>query len=306
MYTGGLENHPEVVTAISQARPLWGNDAEVLRAVRDPFRLSQTLGEAGLRFPQLMPSGGSVQTDGSWLVKPRASSGGSGIAVWRGQSLVARFSSGHYFERYVPGQPHAALFFGDGHFAELIGVTRQFVGEPWLHARPFAYCGSIGPVTPSASVLDQLALLGRVLGRSFRLRGLFGVDFVLNEEQVWVVEVNPRYTASVEVLEMGLGQAFLSLVSRHLGGMQIPDSHTAAKLASKYVAKVVYFANKDAVFDLDPAELDSAYADIPRIGTRLQSGQPVLTRFAVGDSVEECLDRLRVAAAWLDRRLQNQ
>jgi len=303
MYTGGLENHPEVVSTISQARPLWGNDAEVLRAVRDPFQLSLKLGEAGLRFPSLMPAGSTVQTDGSWLVKPLASSGGSGIAIWHGQPFVA---SRHYFARYVSGEPHAALFVGNRQVAQLLGVTRQLVGEPWLHARPFVYCGSVGPVTPSDRVLDQLALLGQVLGQSFRLRGLFGVDFVLNEDEVWVVEVNPRYTASVEVLEMGLGQALLSLVSQHFGGMQIPESRPSERFEGKFVAKGVYFAIQDAVFDLDPAGLASAYADIPRTGTRLQSGQPVLTRFVRGDSVEECLDRLRAAAAWLDRRLKNQ
>src|SRR5262245_15365749 len=37
------------------------------------------------------------------------------------------------------------------------------------------------------------------------MRGLFGVDGVLCEGAFWPVEVNPRYTASVEVLERATG-----------------------------------------------------------------------------------------------------
>ena len=37
-YTGGLENHPDLVDRISQRHHLWGVGAEVLRAIRDPIR----------------------------------------------------------------------------------------------------------------------------------------------------------------------------------------------------------------------------------------------------------------------------
>src|SRR5262245_37896608 len=36
LYTGGLENWPDVVAAIASERTLWGNDADVLQRVRDP------------------------------------------------------------------------------------------------------------------------------------------------------------------------------------------------------------------------------------------------------------------------------
>ena len=42
MYTGGLENHPDVVMAISEHRELVGNDANVLREVRDVTRFART------------------------------------------------------------------------------------------------------------------------------------------------------------------------------------------------------------------------------------------------------------------------
>ena len=49
--------------------------------------------------------------------------------------------------------------------------------------------------------MQILQQLGLDLARGCGLRGLFGVDFVLSEGVPWPVEINPRYTASVEVLE---------------------------------------------------------------------------------------------------------
>ena len=92
----------------------------------------------------------------------------------------------------------------------LIGVTRQLIGAP---GSPFAYRGSIGPVTISERLKARLDLMGRVLASEFALVGLFGVDFILRDDEPWPVEVNPRYTASVEVLELALGR---SLLAEHL------------------------------------------------------------------------------------------
>src|SRR5687767_10917006 len=43
MYTGGLENYPELVDQIAAERPLLGNSGSVLREVRDPFKLAAAL-----------------------------------------------------------------------------------------------------------------------------------------------------------------------------------------------------------------------------------------------------------------------
>src|SRR5262245_689082 len=36
IYTGALENHPNLIRRLSQLRPLWGNGASALRSARSP------------------------------------------------------------------------------------------------------------------------------------------------------------------------------------------------------------------------------------------------------------------------------
>src|SRR5262245_48368054 len=55
MYTGGMENHPELVARISKSRRLWGNGPEVVRRVRDPWLLGEMLAQAGLPALRVWP-----------------------------------------------------------------------------------------------------------------------------------------------------------------------------------------------------------------------------------------------------------
>ncbi len=56
---------------------------------------------------------------------------------------------------------------------------------------------------------SRLESIGNALAMAFGLAGWFGVDFVLRDGIPWPVEVNPRYTASLEIFEIASGQSLL-------------------------------------------------------------------------------------------------
>ena len=135
LYTGGLENRPAIVRRIARDRPLLGNDADVLRLVRDPVWLAKRFRTAGVPHPEVRMT---EPSSGTWLAKPRAGAGGAGIRAWqRGEPLPQRL----YFQEFIAGPSCAAVYDGP----RLLGVTDQLVGEAWLGAGRFHYCGSIGP-----------------------------------------------------------------------------------------------------------------------------------------------------------------
>src|SRR5947209_1481935 len=64
LYTGGLENHPNLVRELAALRPLWGNGPYELAAVRSPFRLARLLDEEGLPYPEVHHAdSGTVRED---------------------------------------------------------------------------------------------------------------------------------------------------------------------------------------------------------------------------------------------------
>ncbi|MBI3467954.1 MAG: ATP-grasp domain-containing protein [Planctomycetes bacterium] len=341
MYTGALENHPHVVAEISRLRPLWGNSPEVLAKVRDPFLVAQALAEEGLPHPEVRPSADDLPRDGTWLIKPLHSAGGAGIRVLLPTTRLSipaveccvgdrgrhgRLPRPYYLQQFVDGLPCSALYLAAGGQALLLGVTRQLVGEAAFHARTFTYCGSIGPLNLQRQIVERFGKLGRVLARRFGLIGLFGVDCVLRDGHPFPVEINPRWTASVEVLEYALGFCAMQLhADACRGRLADPLTHQFLLPATRRLAdppprvpcvgKAILYADNDRIapephawFKAFSGEPFSArqppdptpmppVADIPFAGQRLLRGRPVMTLLVRGESVEGCITMLQDRSA---------
>jgi predicted ATP-grasp superfamily ATP-dependent carboligase len=267
MYTGGLENHPAVIERLTAERELLGNGPAAVERVRDQDRIRQTLEGVGWDFPRRFDS---LPVETPCLVKQRFSSGGLGV-----RSAVDHINPDEYFEEFIPGRLLSAQF----HDTTLLGLTEQLAGELWLHAPPFHYAGNIGPIA-----MPELEPILSESARRLSLRGPWGIDFIYNESGAYLLEVNPRYTAAVEVLELARGNR---------------------------VGKVVYYApfplrfpacgpwDVDLATPWDPIRLPR-FADIPGAGEPFRPGQPVLTFFAADSTSDGVRAKLMETARSLD------
>lgn len=297
LYTGGLENYPQVVRELAESRELWGNPPEVLARVRDPHTLFPALAASGFAVPRLVPLREPCPTKGRWLRKPLRSGGGLGIRFARPGEAA---SPHHYFQEFIDGEPMSALFVNSA----LVGITEQLIGEPWLNAKPFAYCGNIGPIEADAAVRE----LGNLLCKNAGLRGVWGADFILRGGATCILEANPRYTAAAEVLEHATSRC---VFSANPPPGPLPGGGWGAGWR---VGKAIYYAphairfpqsgpwDADLAGDFDPWRLPG-FADIPEPGSAIEAGSPVLTFFAAGTTPTEVRQRLQSRAAELDSLL---
>lgn len=314
MYTGALENHPRIIDAISAERILWGTPADSTRRVRDPWQLSQCLDESGLHFPKVVRADQrnlvESHAKSQWVKKPYRSAGGGGIQPWPASGVASAGTThivaspnddqDHYLQNVVDGQSQSALFVAARGAAVLLGVTEQLIGARWTGATGFRYAGSIGPLRPSASHLSQWRRIGDCLARGFDLQGLFGVDAIVNDRGIWTIEVNPRYTSSVEVLEFGLE---LRAVADHVVACRdgrLNDGSPAP--CERFRGKAVIYASGDVRIGdpfVNAARLANAgqpwpsIADIPTAGQIIEKGRPVATVFTSSDRLDDVEPQLQ-------------
>jgi len=298
VYISNLENHPEVVESLAQGKALLGNPPAVLRQVRDWRVLRTFCVRNGVSFPATLLPGEEEDADPgkSWLCKPIRSGGGHGIRPWPGQPL----SDDHLLQQYVPGQAASAAFVAEGRRAVLLGLTEQLIGCEALGGRGFAWGGNILPLAlPSdqrAQVLEQVDSLVQRLVTHFGLRGANGIDLVLNADlQVHLVEVNPRYTASMELVERAYG---LNIFGLHLAALEgrLPDWDLAAHLEGPSFGKGIVYARRGVTMPDTSGWLTSERRDIPFPGDRIEAGRPVCTVLAEGTDREQCWQHLLAAA----------
>jgi predicted ATP-grasp superfamily ATP-dependent carboligase len=220
-YVSSFENHPRAVSTVASGRELWGNPPSVLRRVRDPLAVSRALRMHHIPGPAVRLRPARQRT---WLAKPLASGGGRGVRWWHRGDLVPR---GCYLQEFVEGTPGSIVFLAAGGRAVPIGMSRQLVGEPAFGATGFKYCGSIlgaaGDVqfARDRSLVSAARALADTIANEFGLVGVNGIDFVAHDGVPFAIEVNPRWTASVELVERAYG---LPVFAAHAAACRIPVS----------------------------------------------------------------------------------
>jgi predicted ATP-grasp superfamily ATP-dependent carboligase len=299
MYTGGLENYPRWIQGLAKDRELLGTKNP--QAVRDLDALNQALVECELPVIEYRPAS-FVPSKGRWLLKPKGSSGGHNVRVFDGAPYDAS-NTAHdlYWTPWIEGMVQGAVYvFGHDNW-QLLGVCEQLPGVAWTGATGVAYGGSIGPIEMSERVQSQYQRLGERLHQTGELRGIVGVDAIVDsDERLRVLEINPRYTASVEVLERAMSVQAMNLhVTACRGGLLI---HEAKADKCEAAGKAILFARRsyeiraafvDHCLGTNEQRLWPEFADVSAVGTRIDVGQPIITIFAAGGCVESVRYALR-------------
>lgn len=300
-YTGGLENHPDLIARLDHPDapygPLLGTSAASLRKIRDPFWWCRILSQSGIPTLSVLPGCADPQRDGSWVRKPVAGAGGVGVQVWDQSASDAGTRESYYFQARVAGLTHSAVFHhGDGGL-EFLGMTQQLENGDQSHAfEAFQYCGSIGPLDEAVTEMFRgpMMVAAKTVVSHCGLRGIFGIDFIPDEAgRPWILEVNPRYTASVEVIELAVQRSLLL-------GMQRPHWNGASFVGAPMIAKRILYASEsfqaptfaDGLEECSEWELPKV-ADIPVPGSRIEAAWPICTVMASGSTRESCLQVLR-------------
>ena len=314
MYTGCLENYPLLVHEMSGQLTLLGNNADVIDKARDPLCLARIFATEGISFPRIANIEQITETSSNascWLLKPFLSGGGHDVryfeqATWSAPSPTRKL----YLQQFIEGQPHSAVFMASHESCDLIGVTRLWCERdlyPNARQNAFRYSGSTGPVLLNQSLTCQWQQIGDAVVRHAGLRGVFGVDAIVAASNVesasnsdsagghapviWPIEVNPRYTASVEVLERSLN---ISLLARHVRvwtGQTKTDTFVSDSRsdATWIHGKRILYASRSAIFDRSlydsllgwqADEEMRQIADQPRLGTKVGANAPICTLIA--------------------------
>lgn len=304
-FTGALENRPKLLEHMANDARYLGSPIESIKRVRDFRLVASALTDRGLNAPNTSHDVTNLSRCHRVLRKNSKSAGGMNIDLELDRArrpAVADVT----FQEFIEGEPQSAVYVGAGGHARLIGVSQQLIGRSWCESRGFRYCGSIGPIPLSPEQEQEWKSIGDCLANAFGLVGLFGVDAIRNSNGVWPVEVNPRYTASVEIHERACSE--LKSIHQHVQACVGPELFTPQAIQTEnhmetVHGKAILFANNDleitktttcSLLNLN-REQWHAVADIPEPGV-IPKGYPILTVFTATSALNDIEDQLRVRA----------
>ena len=207
-----------------------------------------------------------------------------------------------------------------------LGVTEQLIGEAFCSASPFQYCGSISGLAIASKEENQIQEIAQGIANEFGLRGVFGIDFIQNEKGVWPVDINPRFTASSEIVQRAELEGE-NLILTHLESFDLPEfklaqtqhvENSQTKKRDREYGKAILFNGLDdtiafpeSIMDYLPMsycvdDRESSIADVPMPGTCISSGHPILTVLASGQNSLEVRRKLENHANTIYEKFSNQ
>jgi carbamoyl-phosphate synthase large subunit len=117
--------------------------------------------------------------------------------------------------------------------AMIIGVM-EHIEEAGIHSGDSA-C-SLPPYTLSKEIIGELKRQTRELAKALRVRGLMNVQYAIKNNEIYVIEVNPRASRTVPFVSKAQGQPFAKIAAKVMAGKSLAELGIVEPTPPKHVS----------------------------------------------------------------------
>jgi predicted ATP-grasp superfamily ATP-dependent carboligase len=222
------------------------------------------------------------------IIKKFNSVGGAGVREDDGILLP-----GEYRQQLIDGISIGAVFYTSWGKTTLCGTTRH-INEG------YKFAGCVYPSGIAEKFYAPIEKFGKKIGAETGLAGWWGADFIITNESAWILEVNPRFTASLELIGKAHG---IDIVEKQIRAFSPDICHIEIGKNSKYFGRLIVYAKESVVFKNPAKWFEAGMRDIPHDGELVQKGAPVLSIYADGNGYDECNKNLLSKKMELEKEL---
>jgi hypothetical protein len=259
-----------------------GNPASLARFINDKDRLRNKLESLG--YP--VPSHFEVEDNLTFpvILKPRQGAGGFKNVLVRDRHHLQRSIQQYHengwdnfiLEEYIRGIDASASVLSTGKRALTLAINEQLIGMKNLGPmRRFSFCGSVTPLrTRYAREVERIS---NSIAGDLGLIGTNGIDLIIGKNGPTVIEINPRFQATLDTIEGAVG---INLVDAHIRSCQGELVFRAPY--KRFACRMIYFAEQS--FRVPKTCAGANYMDVPKKGIYIERAKPVISAIAHGKS----------------------
>jgi carbamoyl-phosphate synthase large subunit len=121
-----------------------------------------------------------------------------------------------------------------------IGGVMEHIEQAGVHSGDSACC--LPPYSLETGVIEEIKRQTAVMARALNVKGLMNVQFAVQDDEVYVLEVNPRASRTVPFVSKATGLQLAKIAARAMAGRSFADQGLGAEVVPEY------FSVKEAVF----------------------------------------------------------
>ncbi len=122
----------------------------------------------------------------------------------------------------------------------VIGGIMEHVEEAGVHSGDSA-C-SLPPVSISKRILDEIRRQTSLLSLELKVQGLMNVQFAVKDDEIYILEVNPRASRTIPFVSKAIGVPLAKLATKVMTGMTLDELKFTKEVRPEH------FSVKEAVF----------------------------------------------------------
>ena len=244
---------------------------DVIQTLNDPELFFQGLKSLDIDFPATQLA--KPANLSGWLFKQVNSCGGMG--VMRCSADISDTNYHGYYQEEISGKPISVLCISAGQSFQLLGVNEQYCLIQ-NDVYPYVYHGALANLKIDSKNVEILNSYIVKIINYFNLFGVFSIDMIETDESVYVLEINPRISASYELYEYI--NPDLNLVDAHIRVCEGERLSTLALSDQSPAYRIVYASDDlEIATDIDWPEWSK---DIPESGRQVLAGEPICSVYA--------------------------
>lgn len=292
IYGAGFEQHQASLEIFCSHVNVMGNQPNVFSKIHDKPAFFSLLKKLNIPFPDTTFHAPDNMND--WLIKPKQGQGGIGIRHWLNNINGLMNGNRVYWQRFQSGMAHSVLFLADGQRCQISGFNRQWT-VALSEADEFVFSGVINHTELTAMQRRQLINWVEQLTQELSLKGLNSLDFIRHDNDLYVLEINPRPPASMQLYDGDLLTLHLNACRGELPEFLTPQ-HAISGL------QVIYAWQKCRI----PAGFNwpEGSQDIPNADTLINAGQPICSIINKGDDAAAVMEALNLRQTFIIQHLQ--
>ena len=287
MLGSGFEDRPKLIDSLDKRYRLLGTKAETVAELKDPARFFPLLKQLGIAHaPTSLTPPDDAQ---GWLAKRAGAAGGAHI---RDLASLKRAHPKHYFQKHLPGTPRSVFAISSsGGLA--IELSRQWTAPS--QRRPFRYGGAVITDYAETRAEQQMVTAAATLIEMLDPAGLVSFDFIEHDGDAYLLEVNPRPGATLDIFDDAKGNVFRAHIEAGLGN-ELWQARELPPVQSR--ASALLYADRGGLTAGEIEWPDWAF-DRPLPGTSIPAETPIASVQADGASAEDAEANVRARLSQL-------
>lgn len=219
--------------------------------------------------------------DLDFLVKPRIGSGGIGVRFF--DESLNLDDDEFLLQEYVSGDSISSSFLSySDHSITMVASSHQIIGSPSLSYRNFMYCGNI---TPCINHPEKLENISSKISRMCKLIGSGGVDFIIQDNKAYVIEVNGRIQGTFECIEQSYN---MNMAKADIDACN--DVKVSINNVENFCVKLIVYSKKMSRYNLDGIKY---IHDISPKDYVFMPGEPICTIIVSDRILENAMSRVQ-------------